>query len=1061
MFPYKIRNPAFGGARNLGGKKPKKSNSARNAGNDRIGDGAKFVRHGQLKLGSPLFADFDDSEIEVHSVGGNLQRSILLDLEMLRKLFYSLQFCEKETTHTYHAVNLQNGHLDHSSHRELGSCFRLFKKAFRDSRFGAIHTRTIPPRIDRGEYEQLLYSCCFYFLEESIGKCSFCDQLSWDYEDQSLGSNRPRAIDAIFSVFCLYALHEINPLPEVMLPRFDLDNERRGNEEEYLRKAWTMLPIGSTDDTLHRRCFRSPVRINRWNYFLLLQLRDVCSARVFQCEVDELIPNFFETAISSKCHCGPPRDAIYIIDKMVHSDSYFEFCEYHGPCSLEGLAGNPNFYNAYFRSECNKANLCLASQELSSRVMVDAQLADMGNMSYLKNPRLELEKLGSTLKTHRANISALSSQLRAARQPGGDLKPKQREIVEKTLLGSLQSVPKYVGIIDAFYPAIPSKTTTENDESNPQTPNFTHPSETQFVITAVTSPFVFSNKISENLSKCIRESLSTFTDVIASVRRDLVNERMKRQKELQSCRHFDVSSHADLFDDAFKDLEEAEVGQSLKEDLNGNTFSSNHRLERVDDTFLEAGIEGVDFSSRENFLEMDEGESLASGMGKNALNDLLALAGRKSSLPRNRQLSSWKNPRNHPHRSGFVHEMYYSTSSDDSSLGDDEASSCDNDTQTNITGIEINDDSTVISGAGKRAIQYLLDCTSNVANSTSTTTGRSKKALSITDYRDDSEDETVSSGAGKKALQTLLSKARNQFSPPGMKNKSSASNMKEAARSRRPTNPGGSTTQQRTNSETYLNTSDDDTLSSGAGKKALQTLLLKARDEFSPPGMKNKSSESNMKVAARSCRPTVTEGSFTPYCTNGETDKDAGLYIGNDGESTDGDTVISGAGKKALDTQLLQVSGLASSRGKKETVPLRSNKRLHRKRKIAEKDTCTTIRHRDGNCFTGDGMVTSGEKENGFEGSMKFALNEHTNKSPRKRENLDLRENEDDTNQSPGVSSQKKSCRETNNTSLPEDINSVDPSIANSPKFHDDDFSLATDTGSNALTALLAKVQKN
>ena len=50
-----------------------------------------------------------------------------------------------------------------------------------------------------------------------------------------------------------------------------------------------MLPIGinSDEDKLYRRTFRSGVLMDRWNYILLLQLRDLCLAQVDQCAVDE------------------------------------------------------------------------------------------------------------------------------------------------------------------------------------------------------------------------------------------------------------------------------------------------------------------------------------------------------------------------------------------------------------------------------------------------------------------------------------------------------------------------------------------------------------------------------------------------------------------------------------------------------------------------------------------------------------------------------------------------------------------------------------------------------
>jgi len=455
---------------------------------------------------------------------------------------------------------------------------------------------------------------------------------------------------------------------------------------------------------------------------------------------------------------------------------------------------------------------------------------------------------------------------------------------------------------------------------------------------------------------------------------------------------------------------------------------------------------------------------LESGVGKHALDDLLALAGSKSSLPRSRQVKSRQNPSNNLRRNGLVHEMLCSMPFDDSSFDDDEASNGGDETQTNVTGIEMNDGSSVVSGAGKRALQSLLDCAANGIHSRAVNSRRSKKARRIADYEDDSEHDTVSSGVGENALQTLLSKARDELSQSRTRNKSSTSKRKATAQSRRPTNTGGSSPRHCTNYETCLGSDayigdgfesiDDDTVTSGAGRKALQSLLSKAR----PPRMKNKSSTPKRKATARSRRATNPGGSLAPYRAKDETHENSDSYIGEGCESIHDDTVTSDAGKKALETLLLQVSGSSSSSAMKTTVPLKSNIQKRRKCKITEEDYGTTNIHLNVKHFTGHRIVTSGEKKKTMEGPREVAVTVHKHQTPLKTNDFDLQESGDDFNQSPVASSQKKSCRQIDITFHPADSRSVDPSIATSKMANEDDSSLATDTGANALSALLKKV---
>eukprot|EP00573_Skeletonema_grethae_P010553 CAMPEP_0201702506 /NCGR_PEP_ID=MMETSP0578-20130828/36581_1 /ASSEMBLY_ACC=CAM_ASM_000663 /TAXON_ID=267565 /ORGANISM="Skeletonema grethea, Strain CCMP 1804" /LENGTH=130 /DNA_ID=CAMNT_0048190079 /DNA_START=34 /DNA_END=423 /DNA_ORIENTATION=+ len=130
MLPYKIRKPIYSGASKH--FLPEKPSANRN--------------------------DYGDADVleqlareDARLIGGNLQKAVLLDLIDLRG-----HFLERENLSFTGAI------VDtESAHPPVGTSFGRFKATFRDRRFGAIHTRTAPRNIDRGEYAQLLYSCCF------------------------------------------------------------------------------------------------------------------------------------------------------------------------------------------------------------------------------------------------------------------------------------------------------------------------------------------------------------------------------------------------------------------------------------------------------------------------------------------------------------------------------------------------------------------------------------------------------------------------------------------------------------------------------------------------------------------------------------------------------------------------------------------------------------------------------------------------------------------------------------------------------------------------------------
>ena len=852
MFPYKIRKLAYGGSLKLKTSKwdsrrtdvnepttrkikDETSNEVKRVPNQNHGSISIKVEEGdhylgdfahvgikpkgtdQLELGDSLFSNNDG--VDPHSLGGNLQRSILLDLIDLRERFYLDQSNFLSTkagdcfTKKSRPTNGAVSSHEKSCHDSLGSSFRQFKTTFREARFGAIHTRTIPPRVDRGEYVQLLYSCCFYLLEESIGKCSQGDELCWDDEKDNSGGVLPRARDAIFAVYALYVLHETNVLPEAVPPRSYSNNKLSGNiDKGILKEAWSMLPIGTMEDPLCRRSFRSPVRIDRDNYLLLLQLRDLCNVRVFQCGIDKMEASSNLNNDFCKCQCGPPRDAANIIDKMIYSDSFFDLCEYHGPSSLEGLSGNPNFYKAHFKQnnttskqkktalKASKSNFFESAMPVA---MIDTDLIAIEQSDQIA-ASLDLTNLKSALDSHSSNLRSVSIQLRMSRQPGGDLQPKQRELVENTLCGVMQSSADYtkmMNIFDLANDSVKSKKTIVESKIN-AIDSPCGPSEARITDSALVSPFVFPESFSPTLCDNIQGALSSFHDVVGSARTSLVREIRAKERKEQIQRDLNIHSDLAFFDNA----SDASIADSKfqnssnrRASISNKSFASRQVTKelRVFDGFLEGELAD---HAQDNSLELEDDVSVATGAGKNALLSLLAMAGEK--IPPGRKVKGKRKSRSDSLKNSVMAEqsMDLIQSDDESeSSHEDDIFSSDNEimgfqafvSATKDDASTVDDNSTIVSGIGKRALQSLLAQATHEpdVNRTICRNQRKQRTENSMNGKDEVLDEdTIASGIGKKALQNLLLQATGQASTNniGVKNARTIPAKKRATTTRQP-----------------------------------------------------------------------------------------------------------------------------------------------------------------------------------------------------------------------------------------------------------------------------------
>jgi hypothetical protein len=388
------------------------------------------------------------------------------------------------------------------------------------------------------------------------------------------------------------------------------------------------------------------VRIDRWNYLLLLRLRDLCLARAEECGMDATITTTTTASARSssssstcnnnaeswRCYCGLARDAAYIIDKMLFTDAFFEYCEYHGPHSLEGLAGSPNFYRAYFaslskpkkqsRRTKNNDTMTMTSTVLR---LTSSELNKLGNDDDELPNTLELQKL---VEQHCSNLTSISSHLQKSRLTGDELQPKQRELVENTLNNCLDP-SKHSDLLVKL---------NGNEDSNPDASNSGEaelPDEEHATISPAEHLLSFPDTFSVAMSTLLQESLADFMVEAKEIRAAVVKENKARMRD-KDTRSLETNIHSefDLFDDFIPPTVIDAQTHRTNRLRNHDDFLE---LQQDDDEFSTATGAGKKallslLSSAEgtalpiNACIQDDEFSVATGAGKNALRELLSMA---------------------------------------------------------------------------------------------------------------------------------------------------------------------------------------------------------------------------------------------------------------------------------------------------------------------------------------------------------------------------------------------------------------------------------------------------
>ena len=167
------------------------------------------------------------------------------------------------------------------------------KKIFREARVAAWHSRFAPPRTDRASWSQLIYAVCLNVLPKPPPTMQANPEPSSSNTDD-------RLVDAAFSIFSLYILHETNPLQQGRL------------------KGLQNYPVAikpELDDPNGRRYLRPYIRIDTATLAALLYWREQARAQ-------------------------GADDVGHVLERLWDQ---LDFCSYTGPRGLEALAGHVDY----------------------------------------------------------------------------------------------------------------------------------------------------------------------------------------------------------------------------------------------------------------------------------------------------------------------------------------------------------------------------------------------------------------------------------------------------------------------------------------------------------------------------------------------------------------------------------------------------------------------------------------------------------------------------------------------------------------------------------------------
>lgn len=304
--------------------------------------------------------------------GGPVERAIRADLLSLRQRYFDVMKHHEE-------ILRRNNSTDETVHNHQlnGYTYQIFKKVYKEAKFGIIFTRAAPPssRIDNEHYVQMIYSAALSLLLKDEKRIII---------DNS-GSSSNHHENEIFAVFALYTLYKTNPAPHIPREGYTSSSSSSSTIRKktttknldkltltpYEMEKLTILPMFETDARCYRRSYHAPIRISYQSMLLLLKVRTRSLLEIEKCQqerCDVLSSDHYKNTESEEssgqmtekvknftCRCGASKDCIALIDKLI-TDQCFQYCEYDGPVGVEAFCGRDDYVREIILGETMKSD---------------------------------------------------------------------------------------------------------------------------------------------------------------------------------------------------------------------------------------------------------------------------------------------------------------------------------------------------------------------------------------------------------------------------------------------------------------------------------------------------------------------------------------------------------------------------------------------------------------------------------------------------------------------------------------------------------------------------------
>ena len=274
-----------------------------------------------------------------------LQHAIQKDLIHLRTAFLHILFLSRQEQEHHRDEGNSDKKDGHVTQEEgMVSAFECFRQVARSNKLAALH-RFVPPRCDVASFSQLLYATCLDLLEHVDNETTRVRvEENESHQEGGDGEATTRVLGCqAFAVFCLYLLHETNPLPSA-----PASNDRMAEKHTDASLLLSTLPMGLTNRQnprlLYRRNYKPHIRVDPGAYTILLQLRHIVSCS------STTGANAVGTSIAT--------DLQHVLDRLWPR---LDLVAYKGPMGLHGLSQRQQLQNALVTPISEVATLSMAS----------------------------------------------------------------------------------------------------------------------------------------------------------------------------------------------------------------------------------------------------------------------------------------------------------------------------------------------------------------------------------------------------------------------------------------------------------------------------------------------------------------------------------------------------------------------------------------------------------------------------------------------------------------------------------------------------------------------------